>query len=138
MSSDTENLNSRTEKLGLALPGRTTYTTFFTRAMAHAARARVEPEQLFIMGSYAVEISLDFSRADEFQKSNQYMLAPELENFSAASCLSGQYLYAGSPRDDLLLPAQKAVLLGNVRKDLAGSEWTRLEVREWGLRASDN
>lgn len=133
MSSDLDSLNSKTEKLGFSLPGKTSYTTFFSGAMARAARARVEPGQLFIMGSYQVDMSLDFSRADEFQKNNQYMLAPELADFSVRSYLSGKFLYAGTPRDTLLLAVERAALVKAVSQDLTDTEWTRFEVRASGM-----
>ncbi len=133
VSADLDSLNSKTEKAGFALPGKSSYTTFFSRSMANAARASVEPGQLFVMGAYQVDMSLNFARADEFQKNNQSMLAPDLEDFSIRSYLSGKFLYTGTPRDTLLLPAEKALLLREITRDLAGTEWTRFEVRASGL-----
>lgn len=128
-----ESLNQRTEQLGFALPGKTSYTTFFSKEMAAAARANASSGELFVMGTYKVNMSLNFKDADEFQKSNRNLLSPDVEDFSVSSYLSGNYLYAGSPRDTVLLPAQKAELLKQIGLDLAGSEWTRLQTRGTGL-----
>lgn len=133
VSASMDSLNSQTEQLGFALPGKTSYTTFFSKEMANAARATAQPGELFVMGSYRVNMSLNFKDADEFQKSNRNMLSPDVEDFSIGSYLSGKYLYAGSPRDIVLLPGEKAALIKQIQQDLAGTEWTTLQTRGTGL-----
>ncbi len=123
-------VNDRTAKLGFALPDTTSYTTFFSRSMAESARARVSPGELFIMGRYEVDMSLNFSSADQFQKANHALIAPGIEEFSAASYLKGAYIYTGTPRDSPLLPADREELLKRVAQDLAGTEWTRLNAHD--------
>ncbi|MBX7059299.1 MAG: hypothetical protein K1X75_14635 [Leptospirales bacterium] len=126
VAADLSDINRHAERYGISLPSTSSYTTYFSRTMSEKARVIVQPGKIALMGSFVVDMSLDFDAADEFQQANRQMLTPDLARFGIGSYANMKFLYRGTPRDteeEATAHERQENFQRGVAADLAGTHW---------------
>jgi len=110
--------------LSVSAPGRTGYTTFFSKEFVEHTRVKVTEKDFAFMGSYVTDQSVGLGGADPVQIHYASVISPgAAQSGFLGSLLSGDFNYRGTALEAKKDEDSRSAFFTNARKDLAESDW---------------